>query len=37
MTPRSTVIVAMAWLGLLVVTSQDWWKNVRNKVEGLTH
>lgn len=36
-TPRSTVIVSMVWLGLLVFTSQGYWKSVRNYVEGKTH
>lgn len=36
--PRTTVVVSMLWLGLLVVTAKtQLWQNVRNFVEGKTH
>jgi hypothetical protein len=30
-------MVSMIWLGLLVATYNDWWKPVRNFVQGKTH
>jgi hypothetical protein len=35
--PREVVVVSMLWLGLLVFTSRQWWKPVRNFVQGKTH
>lgn len=35
--PRDVVVVSMVWLGLLVATSQGWWKPVRDFIQGKTH
>lgn len=37
-TPRTTVVVSMLWLGLLVVTAKtQFWQNVRDYITGKTH
>jgi hypothetical protein len=35
--PRDVILVSMAWLGLLMVTANDWWKPLRDFVQGKTH